>query len=149
VPVLLGAGTTAYAYWSAAGEGQGQVGVGTALALPVTTGSVSGPLHPGATGNLHFSVANPNTYAVGLTALTAATVVSSHEAVCPGATHLLVAESVSSGGHQISPSPLLVPAKSAATAGSLLGVVTLSADAPDACQGVTFTVTLAFTGYQE
>ena len=151
-PVLLGVGTTAYAYWTAAGAGAGQVEVQTALVLRVTTASATtGALYPGATGDLGFSVANPNSYAVNLTRLTAATVSSSDETNCNGATYLLLPEPVATafaaGGHVLG-SPILVPAGSLAVAGSLPGLVTLSTTAPDACQGVTFAVALAFSGSQ-
>ena len=152
VPVLLGVGTTAHAYWTAAGSGDGQVQVQTALVLPVTAASAAtGALHPGATRDLGFSVANPNSYAVSLTTLTAAAVTSSDEAGCKGATYLLLSEPVTtalaSGGYALS-SPILVPAGDPATAGSLPGLVTLSTTAPNACQGVTFAVTLTFAGSQ-
>lgn len=152
VPILLGTGTTAYAYWTAAGSGGSQVGVQTALALSLTgTSVVDGELHPGATSDLGFSLANPNAYGVSLTTLTAATVVSSDEAGCPGASFLLLPDPVTAAlaatGYEL-PSPILVPAGSLAATGSVPGLVTLSAAAPDACQGVTFTVTLALTGSQ-
>jgi hypothetical protein len=152
VPVLLGAGTTAYAYWTAAGSGAGQVGVQTALALSLTgTSVVAGELHPGATRDLGFSLANPNSWAVRLTTLTAATVASSDEAGCPSARYLLLPETVkaafATNGYELT-SPILVPAGSLAVTGSVPSLVTLSAAAPSACQGVTFTVTLALTGSQ-
>lgn len=152
VPVLLGAGTTAYAYWTAAGSGTGQAGVQTALALSLTGRSVvAGELHPGATRDLGFSLANPNAWAVRLTTLKAATVVSSDETGCPSATYLLLPETVKAAlagtGYELT-SPILVPAGSLATTGSVPGLVTLSAAAPNACQGVTFTLTLALTGSQ-
>ena len=152
VPALLGLGTTAHAYWSAAGAGAGQVGTQTAVPLALTAASaVSDALHPGATGDLAFSVANPNAYAVSLTTLTAATVTSSDGAGCPGATSLLlpgpVTTALAADGYQL-PTPITVPAGHPATAASLPDLVTLSPTAPDACQGVTFTVTLAFSGSQ-
>lgn len=152
VPVLLLVGSTAYAYWTAAGVGDGQIGVRTAAPLSVTTtAAVPGELFPGATRDLGFSLANPNPYAVSLTTLTAATVTSSDEAGCPGATFLVLPEPVTtalaSGGYQLV-SPILVPAGHPATSGSVPDLVTLSAAAPDACQGVTFTVALAFSGSQ-
>ena len=152
VPALLAAGTTAYAYWSAGGAGASQIGTQTAVALSVTAAAVApGELYPGATSDLGFSLANPNDYAVSLTTLTAAAATSDDEIGCPGATYLVLAEPVAtalaSDGYPLS-SPILVPAGHPATPGTLPGLVTLSATAPDACQGVTFSVTLAFTGSQ-
>lgn len=152
-PAVLGLGGTAYAYWTAAaGSGDGRVGVQTALVLPVTSATpVDDALYPGATSDLGFSVANPNPYAVDLATLTAATVSSSDESGCKGRTYLLLSESVTTGlaaGGYMLPSPIWVPAGHLATAGSLPGLVTLSTTAPDACQGVTFTVALTFTGSQ-
>ncbi|MCW2714579.1 MAG: hypothetical protein JWN88_1626 [Frankiales bacterium] len=151
-PVLLALGTTAHAYWSTPGSGEGQAGAGTSATLPVTASSpATASLYPGATSDLSFSVANPNPYAVSLTKLTAATVSSSYEAGCPGATSLLLAEpvrtAIASGGYQL-PNPVLVPAGHPGTVGSIPALVTLSAQAPDACQGVSFTVTLDFSGSQ-
>jgi hypothetical protein len=152
VPVLLGAGATAYAYWTAMGTGVGHVATATAETLAVTAIAAGpGALHPGATSDLTFALSNPNGYAVSLTTLSAATVTSSDETGCPGATFLVlpgtVTAALASGGYQLL-SPILVPARNAATAASLPDLVTLSESAPDACQGVTFTVTLAFDGSQ-
>jgi hypothetical protein len=151
-PVLFGAGATAYAYWTAAGSGVGQVPTATAETLAVTAVAPGpGVLHPGATSDLTFSLSNPNGYDVSLTTLTAATLTSNNEAGCPGATFLVlpttVTTAIASGGYQLL-TPIQVPARNAATPATLPDLVTLSESAPDACQGVTFTVTLAFDGSQ-
>jgi hypothetical protein len=150
-PVVLGAGTAAHAYWTASGAGSAQVGSTTASVLVVTASAVpTDLLHPGMTGDLRFSVANPNAYAVRLTTLTGATVTSSQEGACPGSHLVLAGEATSalaSGGYELT-SPLLVPPGEPATTAVLAGMVTLSTQAADACQGVLFTVSLTFSGTQ-
>ena len=152
MPALLALGTTAYAYWTAAGVGDGEVGVQTAAPLTLTGDSaVTGQLYPGATSDVAFSVANTNAYAVTLTTLVAATITSSDELGCPGATYLVLAEPVRSAlvsGSAPLPEPIPVPADSVATAASVPGLVVLAMAAPDACQGVTFTLALELAGSQ-
>jgi hypothetical protein len=149
VPVLVSAGT-AYAHWTTSGVGSGEAATGTGVTLSVTApGAVSEQLYPGAHGDLDFVVANPSSSAVRLTTLTSATVISSHEPGCPGATSLLLAQAVNEAlamGSYALPDDIVVPAGSVASAASLEDLVTLSASAPDACQGASFAVTLTFTG---
>ncbi|MCW2545443.1 MAG: hypothetical protein JWM40_2995 [Frankiales bacterium] len=148
-PVLVSAGT-AYAHWTSSGVGSAEAATAIGVTLSVTASPAEpAQLYPGAHGDIAFVVANPTSSAVRLTALTAATVISSHEAGCPGATSLLLDQAVSEAlavGSYALPDDIVVPAGSVASAASMEDLVTLSASAPDACQGASFAVTLTFTG---
>jgi hypothetical protein len=149
-PVVLLAGSAAHAWWTSTGSGSAQVGAATAAPLVVTASTVpSGLLHPGASTDLRFALTNPNAYTVELTTLTAVTVTSSKQSSCPG-THLVlpaaVVTALAGSGYPL-PDAVVVP-PGPATASVLADLVTLSASAPDACQGVQFTVSLTFSGAQ-
>ena len=138
---LAGAGGVAYAFWSATGTGSGTVSSASAMPLAVTAAaSPVTELFPGRTVDLAFRVTNPNGYRVQLTALSAAAVTSSDRLACPDANIALAAAGPL-------PAPLEV-APGATVSGTVPGLVTMVAAAPDGCQGKTFTVDLALSGAQ-
>ena len=141
VPAVLCGGTAAWAFWSATGSGSATAKGATAVALGITANSTSVPgLVPGKSGSLVLTLSNSNAYPVTLTTLTSATVTSNDANACP---HASVTASSAGAGYN-----LQVPAGSTGTTVTLPNFLTMSTSAPDGCQGMAFTVTLAFTGVQ-
>jgi hypothetical protein len=141
--VSVALGGVGYAYWSGSGTGSGTIRSTTAA--PLTVASLASPLadlFPGKTDDLGFTVTNPNGYRVSLTTLSAVSVTSSDSLNCPSS-HIQL--SLAAGATLAT--PINVPAGSSAT-GTLPGLVTMSVNAPDGCQGKTFTVNLSFSGSQ-
>lgn len=148
VPLVLGTGTAAYAYWSASGSGSATLSTATATAITVTA-TPSGTLFPGASADVSVTMGNPNAYPVSMTTMTAISVTSSDSAACASSWISLPAEVTTgvSGTGYVLPSPVSVPSGSSGTT-TLTGLVTMATDAPDTCQGKTFTVDMTFTGDQ-
>lgn len=151
VPVVLGSGSAAYAFWTATGSGSATIGTTTVAPLTISAGSSALPaLYPGRVVSFGFTVTNPNIYPVNLTRLTAVTVTSSDQVACPASTYIALPADVTAGvagSGYVLPAALSVPASSTAQ-GSLTNLITMTTSAPDGCQGKTFTVTLSFTGSQ-
>jgi hypothetical protein len=89
-------------------------------------------MFPGHTVDLHFSVVNRSGERIRFTSVATGRVLSSDEAACPAA-NITVRRQVDLSLH--------VPSE-ATVAASLLDAVTLSATAPDGCQGKSFTIGL-------
>lgn len=144
VALVLGVGGgAAYAYFTAQGKGSGpgHAVVGSVVALTVTTTSGAPDLVPGGTGAVSFKVTNPNPFGVKLSAVTSASVLSNNTAACPSA-DVSIAQALP---YALTPAiSLAANATSAAT--PLPNLVKLSVSAPSTCQGVTFKVTLSFSG---
>lgn len=137
--VGLVVGGVAVALWTATGTGSGNAQALTAQTITVTAVTGTADLYPGFTaGDLSFSMNNPNPYGVTFTSWTAGTVTSSDPVDCP-ASNVTVDDS---SGLSLS------VAGGATTPGVIADVVSMSALAPDECQGVIFTVALTLSGSQ-
>jgi hypothetical protein len=136
----------AFAKWSATGTGQGGAGAAVASTLTITSIIPVGPaanLYPGApAGGVYFSINNPNPYAVTLTGVSYGTPVSTNATTCPNAN-----VSVDPSAPTVVSIP--VPANTTTSAIEILGVLDLSHNAPDGCQGVGFDVPIIATGAQQ
>lgn len=132
-------GGVAVALWTATGTGSGEARALTAQMITVSAVTGTADLYPGFTaGDLSFSMNNPNPYGVTFTSSTAGAVTSSDPTGCP-ASNVTVGDA----------SGLSLSVGAGATAGgSIADVVSMSALAPDECQGVTFTVALTLSGSQ-
>lgn len=137
----LGAGG-AYAYFSSTGSGTGQTVVGSPVSVTVT--AVSGPadLLPGGTGALSFTLHNPNPFGATFTQVaTVGTPVSNNTVACPSS-NVSIAQTLP---YAFSPA-VTVSAGGTSGTESIANLVQLAANAPSACQGVTFTVILTLSG---
>jgi len=138
--VMLLGGGIAGALWSAGGSGPGQAKAVTAQTLTVAAATGAADLYPGFTGgDVFFTVTNANPYPVTFASMTAGAVTSSNAAGCPSS-NVTVANA--------SGLSLAVAASATSATLSIVDVVTMVAGAPDACQGVTFTIALTLTGSQ-
>ena len=142
--VLLGAAMLAaggaMAMWSSSGAGAGNAKALSAVSITVSAAAGAADLYPGFTqGDVSFTSANVNPYPVTFTSMTSGAVTSSDPTNCPSS-NVTVANA--------SGLSLLVPAGAVAQAGTIANVVSMSAGAPDGCQGVAFTIALTLAGSQ-
>ena len=132
----------AFAAWTASGTGSGTARAATATVSVVTGRNGTPDLYPGYTdGDVYFTVTNPNSYPVRYTSATFGTVTSSDAINCPSSN---VTTDASVSGLAID-----VPAGSTGTDASIPDVVNMSSSAPNACQGVNFTIILTLSGTQQ
>jgi len=129
-----------YGLWSASGTGNGEARAATAVTLTVSTGTASAQLYPGASGDVVFSVTNPNPYDVSVSAWSGASVTStSDETNCPTSNFALSVGSIT---------PTTVNGGSGTGTVTVAGGVSMVSGAPDGCQGETVTVSATLTGTQ-
>jgi hypothetical protein len=134
-------GGVAYAAWnvSTAPGGTSEAQAATAVQLTVTAGTSVGDIYPSAsaTGSVYLKLTNPNSFPVTLTAATFGSPTTA-AAGCPGS-NVTVANQT---GLSIS-----VPANTTTAAPyTISSIVTMATTAPNACQGVVFTIPVTLTG---
>lgn len=129
-----------WALWSTSGTGPGAAKARTATALTVTISTAGADLYPGASGDLHFSVTNPNPYAITLTGAST----SSISAVIGGSGGCTAADFTLPTGTMAS-TP--VPAGGTVPV-TVTGGIAMKAAAGDGCQGVDLTVSATLSGTQ-
>jgi hypothetical protein len=145
---VLAAGVgTAVAVWTVTGTGSGSGGAAIASGLTVTaftpTGAAANIYPGGPAGSVNFQVANPNPFAVTITAIQWGTPVSTNPSSCPTSNISLDANAPTSVN-------ISVPAN--ATPGTVYvvpGVLDLAHSAPNGCQGVSFNIQMTVTGAQQ
>lgn len=131
--VALGFGADrAYAFWTSSGSGTGSATTGTALNVTVAAGTSTTPLQPNGSGDLAFTVLNPNAFSVQITALS----IASQPTACTDPQLTLTFTT-----------PLTVPANSSPTPASfdLPAALHMGVGASSDCQGKTFSVPLTAT----
>ncbi|MCB1001514.1 MAG: hypothetical protein KDB40_19645 [Acidimicrobiales bacterium] len=136
---VVAGGGAAWALWSANGSGSGQATALTAQTITVTAAAGPASLYPGATtGDLTFTLTNPNPYPVTMSAMTPGAITTSN----PGCAASNITVSPATG------LSLNVAAGATSATQTIDDVVSMDTGAPDACQGVTFTIALTLTGMQ-
>jgi hypothetical protein len=140
VAVGLGAGG-AFAFFSA-GPGTGDAPTGSPVTLKAVATTGPADLLPGVAGTVYFTVQNTDSFGATFDQVGAgATVVSDNTALCPSS-DASIAQTLP---YAFSPA-ITVGAGATSGVESVAGLVQLAPDAPDTCQGVTFTVSLTLTG---
>ena len=114
---------------AAAGAGRAEQSATASVVVEVNLGEA---MFPGHASDLDFSVVNRSGGAIRFTSVTIGGVVSSDEAACPAANVAM---------HRDADVTLLVAAESMVVV-SLPDAVTMSAAAPDGCQGKSFAIGL-------
>lgn len=132
---------SAWAFVTASGSGSNAGSVATATTVTVSAAAGTPDLIPGGKGATYFTLKNTNALAVTFTTLTAASVVSNTVTACPNA-NVSMALTVP---YALSPA-LTVAAHSTTVTEHISTIVQLATTAPSGCQGVTFKVSLTFTG---
>lgn len=144
--LVMGTGV-AYAFWSTSGSGTGQAGTGSAKPILISTNGVTNPadLVPNGTGSVAIKLDNSvqattgNNFMVQITKVNTVSISSDDATNCPTA-NLTVNQTLP----YTLPSALTVGANTTALA-SVANLVKLSANAPDTCQGKTFTISLTMS----
>lgn len=145
--VALCVAAAAVAYLTTAGSGTGTAEVARVLPVTVDAGAApSAPLSPGSDGDVTVHLSNPNGFAVHVGSLAlddtrGAGGFDATPAACDPVAAGLAFTTQTNGGDGWS-----VPAKAVGTEGrldlDLPASIRMGADAPDACQGASFTVYL-------
>jgi hypothetical protein len=131
----------AYAYFTSHGSGTGHATAGTPLSVTVTATSGTADLLPGAAaGKVYFTLTNPDSPGASFNKVTAVSPTSTSSVSCPVSNI-----SFPSLPYTFSP-PATVGANTTSGTEFIAGFVMLAANAPNACQGVTFTVSLTLAG---
>jgi hypothetical protein len=137
--LVMLAGGIAFAQWTSNATGPGRARATTAVNATINPSDGTADLFPGFTdGDLHFTIANTNPYPITYTDMTAGAVTSSDPDGCPASN-----VTVDSSATGLS---LVAPANSTSGPLSIANVVSMSANAPDTCQGDSFEVALTLTG---
>jgi hypothetical protein len=129
-------GGVAYAAWSVSATGSSQATSGTPVTGTVTVATPVDSLYPGGTTPVYFTVTNPNSFPVTYTAATFGTVTVDDATACP-------ASNVTTANQAVS---ISVAAKTTSTVQSPAGAISMASDAPNGCQGRTFTVATTLSG---
>lgn len=130
----------AAALWSSSGTGAGGSQSRTAQTVTVAAATGTADLYPGFDdGDLHFTLANTNPYPITFTSADAGAITSSNPTGCPSS--LLTVDDATGLS-------LDVAASDTSPTETIADVVSLDETAPDACQGVTFSIALTLTGSQ-
>lgn len=139
--VTLSAAGIAFAAWTADIDGTGGASAGSHQAttvLAVTPTAPEAQLYPGGTGDVKFTVKNPNPYPVRYTSVALNGAITSDKGL---------ACNTSTGVTYTAPTgPWDVPAHSEGTTFTLTGAVSMSNASDNSCQGATFTIPLKLTG---
>jgi hypothetical protein len=135
--VLLAAGV-AFAAWTGTGSGSGTARATVAVTVTINPTDGTPDLYPGFTdGDVYFTLTNGNPYPITFTSMTPGAITAT-PATCPSSS---VTVDPATGFSLLSP-----PGTSGQL--SIADVVSMSLDAPDACQGASFNVVLTLTGTQ-
>jgi hypothetical protein len=144
----LGAGSgIAFAVWTVTGSGSGGAAATVASNLVITavtpTGSAA-TLYPGGPASaVDMTIANPNPFAVTINTWAWGTPISSNPTSCPNANVTVDANAPLTAS-------LSIPANATAnTTYVITGVLDMSHNAPNGCQGMTFTVPVTATATQQ
>lgn len=144
---LAGAGVgTAFAVWSVSGSGSGGGAATVAQSLVVTQVTPSGAgatLYPGGpAGPVYMNIQNPNPFAVTVTGYQWSTPTSNNTTACPN-TNISLDPGVPTTAN------LAIAAGQTLTAVQINGVLDLSHNAPNGCQGVGFSAPVTVSATQQ
>jgi hypothetical protein len=148
IVACFGLASLAFALWSAEGTGGGSAKALTAQIATVDAATGVADLYPGGpAGAVHFTLTNPNPYAVSFHTISAATVSSVSDGI--GGSPACTTDDVTvTAPPVIGFTPVTVAGNATSAAQSIPGIVAMTSSAPDACQGAVFTISLTLTGSQ-
>jgi hypothetical protein len=140
VALVLGLSAgSAYGYFTTHGSGTGSARIGTMTTVIVgTAGTPSSPLLPGGTGDVVFSVTNPNSFAVSLTSI------SADGTITPDSGHPLCKTTGVTFSVPPGDLPLSIPAKTTKDF-DLANAASMSSSSSSGCQGATFSIPITIT----
>jgi hypothetical protein len=143
----MGAGSgVAFAVWTVSGAGSGGGAATVAQSLVVTEVTPSGAgatLYPGGpAGPVYFTIQNPNPFAVTINGYAWGTPTSNNTTACPNANVTIDANAPLTAN-------LALAAGQTLTAVQINGVLDLSHNAPNGCQGVSFNAPVTVSATQQ
>ncbi|MGD0985617.1 MAG: hypothetical protein ABSA65_17670 [Acidimicrobiales bacterium] len=140
VALVIGVGASvAYGYFTSYGSGTGSGSTGTLRTVTVATvGTPTVPLFPGGTGDVVFSVTNPNDFTVSLVSVSGDGTITA-DADHSGCTTTGVTLSVPPVDL-----PISIPAETVQPI-DLSGAASMSPSSLSACQGATFSIPITIT----
>jgi hypothetical protein len=137
--LMLGlTGGAAYAYFTSSGSGSGAASTGAAQPVTVVaaSGSVTNKLYPGASGDLHVQLNNPNSYQVTIVSLAPGSGPTTADAGHSGCTTTGVSGATLSGLN-------ISVASGNNVQVTIPNGATMDATSLSACQGATFSVPIS------
>ena len=148
VALVLGIGAgSAYGFLATQGSGAGLAGVGTMKTVTMATaGTPSTPLMPGGTGDVVFSVTNPNNFPVSLVAVA----LQANSAITPDEGHSGCTTTDGNPAVSLNVPAADLPVSIAADTTvqvDLAGAASMDATATSNCQGATFDIPLTITAH--
>ncbi len=139
---LGGGGAFAYLRGGVSGSGTGGTTTGKPVTLGVVAAAGTAQLLPGRTGAASFTLDNSNAFGAAFDQVApGATVVSDNTGLC-ASSYISIAQTLP---YTFSPAVTVSPGGTSGNQ-SVPNIVKLAPNAPSACQGVTFTVTLTLSG---
>jgi hypothetical protein len=139
---LGGGGAFAFFMGHSSGSGTGHTTTGRPVTVAVTATTGAADLLPGRAGTAYFILHNTNSFGVTFDQVApGATVVSENTGLCANS-YVSIAQTLP---YSFSPAVTVSPGGTSGIQ-SIASIVKLAPNAPGTCQGVTFTVTLAFSG---
>lgn len=143
--VAVGGGI-AFAVWTVSGSGSGGGAATVAQNLVVTEVTPSGAaavLYPGGpAGQVYFNIQNPNPFAVTVNAYQWGTPTSNNTTACPNA-------NISIDANAPTTANLSIAAGQTLSGVQINGVLDLSHNAPNGCEGVSFNAPVTLTATQQ
>lgn len=130
---------TAFAYFKTTGAGSGSGKTAADLNVTVKAATAANDLFPDKAGTVKFTVTNSSSMTANFTSVTAASVTSGNPSGCPS-NNILVASL------PLSISKITVTPGQTTGTQTISTLISMSGTAPNACQGVAFTVSLTLSG---
>lgn len=137
----LGLAGTAFAYFSGAGNGSGSAGTGNVQAVVLSPATVASQIYPGGLSTVAVTVTNPNpgrvrvlSLALDTTQGTGGFTVDASHSSCSLSSLSYVTQTNGGSGWTVQ--------GGGSSSVALVNALSMSANAPSACQGASFTVYL-------
>ena len=144
VGIAIGA-SAAYGYFASSGTGRGAATTGSMKSVTVaTTGTPSSPLLPGASGDVVFSVTNPNNFAVSIVGVA----LQNGGVITPNASHSGCATTDDNPVVTLTVPPDDLPVsipKDSTMSVDLTNAASMDMAATNNCQGATFNIPITIT----
>jgi hypothetical protein len=137
--LALAASTSSFAYFTASGSGSSGGSVGSPAELTISPATPTSQLYPSGSSDVALTISNPNEFSIHVNSLDLDSGGITASTSCDTSKVHFASQSNSGAGWDVDP-------KAGAVDGTLslhlAAALSMDADAPDDCQGATFTVYL-------
>jgi hypothetical protein len=137
--LALAASTGSFAYITAQGSGSGSASVGHPDPLTISPATPTTEIYPGGASDVALTISNPNPFPIHVNSLELASGGITATNSCDAATVHYASQSNTGTGWTVDPKAGNVDGTLAL---DLTDALSMDADAPDSCQGATFTIYL-------